>query len=255
MTDSNHTSHAGSAGALACAAILALSGSALAHPPDLPEPCVEDDIEASAEAAEPAVEDEAAAAESEASEAADADVPTPVAEPDAAAPPPCVPAKRSKRPAAKHEPPPEYDLPPIIKISGPPPGYGAPPPPGYGSLDGAGPDQVRTERFSTGLMVTGIVFIPVGALALGAGGFLVFGKDKLHDRHDDVRFEHWGPEDPADAKELGVGLMIGGGAALVSGIIMTAVGARKIAVVESEEASIKPTVSVTAGGGNLTWSF
>lgn len=119
------------------------------------------------------------------------------------------------------------------------------------------PFQVREERFSRGLIAAGATFIPIGALAMIAGttGYVAASGNEDVDCYDsygygcgDVGVDERG----AALSMMGVTL---GGVMVVGGIVMTALGAKKVQVLEPKVGSLAPRVDVGAGNASLTWSF
>jgi hypothetical protein len=104
-----------------------------------------------------------------------------------------------------------YQQPPVLMY---PPGTVAVPPPPL------------MKRRSTGLFVTGIVFIPVGAVTAIVGA-LVLGASKSIEGSSDTF-------DGSSSSGAGAGILVVGSALLVGGIVMTVVGGKKVPVDPNE---------------------
>ena len=115
-----------------------------------------------------------------------------------------------------------------------PPGSMPPPPP-------------VMKRRSTGLFVTGIVFIPVGALTAIVGGLIVAGSSASSDFTGD------GFEDTSSsASGTGTGVLVAGSALLVGGIVMTVIGGKKVPVDPNEARLLDPRHSPPAPRASVT---
>jgi hypothetical protein len=109
--------------------------------------------------------------------------------------------------------------------------YGPPPPPGGGP-----PQQVvmmyppgtvapppAMRRRSTGLFVTGIVLIPVGAITAIVGGLILGASSSISSSCGDPSFC-----DTSSGSGTGAGVLAVGGLMLVGGIVMTVIGGKKV---------------------------
>jgi len=125
--------------------------------------------------------------------------------------------KAPGKPAGAYYPPPPPGQPPVVMLYPP----GTPPPPPV------------MKRRSTGLFVTGIVFIPIGSIVTLAGTFLLVA----------------GGETGADVG--GPAVLCVGLATLTSGIVMTVVGGKKVPV-EPNTARLDPRHSPPAPKASVT---
>jgi hypothetical protein len=105
--------------------------------------------------------------------------------------------------------------------------YYAPPPGGQPVVmmypPGTVPPPPAMERRSTGLFVTGIVLIPVGAITAIAGGIILAGSAAIDSSCVDFC-------DTSSGSGTGAGVLAVGGLMLVGGIVMTVVGGKKVPV-------------------------
>jgi hypothetical protein len=125
-----------------------------------------------------------------------------------------------------------YPSGPAATGSAPPGYYGQPPP--------ALPPAPTMKRRSTGLMVGGIIAMPIGFILAIAGG-VIWGADSA--------FGGDGPTGP--------GLTIGGLALLGGGIAMTAIGAKKVPVNPDKQGSllVPAEVRIGLGSASAAWQF
>ena len=95
----------------------------------------------------------------------------------------------------------------------------------------------ESSRRSKGLMITGIVLMPVGAVATALGGVVFassFGEPQLETHCTDISTTpptgcttSEQSHDDDGMRHAGIALMVGGGVALAGGIVFTAFGASK----------------------------
>lgn len=91
----------------------------------------------------------------------------------------------------------------------------------------------RSERRSTGLLVTGLVLMPLGAIAIGTGVAIgVVNKGYKH-----------------DAAAPGIALLIGGGTFLLTGLVFTIVGGSHKS--SDDDEALAPRVQAVAGPGSF----
>jgi hypothetical protein len=131
---------------------------------------------------------------------------------------------------------------------GPPPGVGPQPvlipyPPGTV----APPPPMR--RRSTGLFVTGIVLIPVGAITAIVGGLILATSSSISSACGDPSFC-----DTSSGSGTGAGVLAVGGLMLVGGIVMTVVGGKKVPV-DPSTAILDPRHSPPAPKASITPLF
>ena len=165
------------------------------------------------------------------------------AAPPPAQPPPAQPTATA--PPGYGAPPPGYGAPPP-GYGAPPPGYAPPPayyypPPGYYGGQPL-PPPVPKERYSTGMMVSGIVLAGAGAFALLIGGAIFSAADRGQVVCDEFGCRN---ESNDDQKTTGIALMIAGGAGIAIGVPLLIVGARKVPV-ESAPAQSEPSAALRA---------
>lgn len=132
------------------------------------------------------------------------------------------------------QPPPGYY--PGPTATGPVTGYGGQPPPPL-------PPGPTMKRRSTGLMVGGIIAMPIGLICSLAGG-VIWAADSA-----------FGGEGPT-----GPGLTIGGLVLLGGGIAMTVIGAKKVPVNPEKQGSTLvtspvPEVKIGLGSASAAWQF
>jgi hypothetical protein len=91
---------------------------------------------------------------------------------------------------------------------------------------------------------------------VGALGFIM-GSVGLAAQSEDEDICEANPEAPeCDTDPLApVGLMVGGAAALMGGVVMTAVGAQSVQIVEPRYGSLAPDVIVAGSQVRLRWRF
>jgi hypothetical protein len=111
---------------------------------------------------------------------------------------------------------------------GPPPGVGPQPvlipyPPGT-----VAPPPAMHRR-STGMFVTGIVLIPVGAITAIVGGLILAASSSINSACSDPSF----CGDSSSGSGTGAGVLAVGGLMLVGGIVMTVIGGKKVPVSEA----------------------
>lgn len=128
-----------------------------------------------------------------------------------------------------------------------PPGYGAGTP-GYGPV----PVEPQTERRSTGLMVAGIILTGLGGLGT-IGGAIGTAVTATEDRTTYDYYTNSYSDDSGDPHPAPVGVLIGGGVFLITGIIFLIVGAPKVPVENAEAAKVEPLLG--PGFGGMRWSF
>lgn len=106
--------------------------------------------------------------------------------------------------------------------------YYAPPPGGQPVVmmypPGTVPPPPAMKRRSTGLFVTGIVLIPVGAITAIAGGIILASASATTSFGDSSGFT----TDTGSASGTGAAVLAVGGLMLVGGIVMTVVGGKKV---------------------------
>ena len=112
--------------------------------------------------------------------------------------------------AAYYPPPPGAQPPPGVMMY--PPGVTAPPP--------------AMQRRSTGLFVTGIVLMPVGALTAIVGGVMLATSSAIATVDGSGTFS----EETTSSSAKGTGVLAVGGLLLVGGIVMTVIGGKKVPV-------------------------
>jgi len=123
--------------------------------------------------------------------------------------------------------------------------------------------EVRTERNSLPLMVTGIAMATVGVAAIGAGTVMtVVGTRDCNSQANDQAFQAsnpalYGParqqcRDESDMLPRGLGAILGGAAFTVIGTGLLVVGAWKVPVAKSATA---PELKVGLGSVSLGWKF
>ena len=143
--------------------------------------------------------------------------------------------------ASAQQPPPAAAPPAAL-----PPGY-YPPPPAYPQPYGQQPYGVpplrATQRYSTPMMVTGIVLSSMGALVLASGTFAWFVRDGI-------------VCDSGSCGEHGADtvMMVVGGISTLAGIPLLVIGARHVPV-KPEESALVPAISVSPRGASLTFKF
>jgi hypothetical protein len=134
----------------------------------------------------------------------------------------------------------------------PPPGYYPAPPPSYGPSYGppyAAPTAYPTSRlYSPALLVTGIVANVVGTFAAGFGTAAYMNNDRRLPCFD----EFGSCDGPGHGVDTFV--MVAGGIAMLAGIPMITLGARRVRVLP-QDASLAPRIGLSPRGGTLTFQF
>ncbi len=177
------------------------------------------------------------------------------------------PAAAAAAPAPAPAPPPA----PAAPVLAPVPSYGPMAAPVYPPRGGHGAGDVPEvrQRRSTGLMVTGIVLMGVGAVSMAAGGAL-FAAGGGGDYDDCVEYSDYDYESGyyetdssgcggnSTMKTAGIGMLIGGGSAIGLGLFFTIFGASKkggAAASATSPATSVPDVAVGLGSARLRWAF
>jgi hypothetical protein len=141
--------------------------------------------------------------------------------------------KAPGKPGTAYYAPPPGAQPPVVMMY--PPGTVAPPP--------------VMQRRSTGMFVTGIVLIPVGAITALVGGVILAASSSVSSVN--------GPglsTDTGGASATGAGVLAVGGLMLVGGIVMTVIGGKKVPV-NSSSALLDPRHSPPAPKASITPLF
>ena len=126
-----------------------------------------------------------------------------------------------------------------------PPGYG-PPRSYYGppTPDPSTPPRDARRRYSTPMMIAGIVISAVGNIALGLGTTVYVISDSII-----CEAPGCGPSHGGDTA-----VMVAGGILSLAGIPLIAVGAHGVPV-KPNETALMPKISVSPHGASLTFSF
>jgi hypothetical protein len=120
------------------------------------------------------------------------------------------------------------------------------------------PPPPPRKRASVLMMVTGIVGVGLGATVAIAGSALAA---SAHDStiifcETSVGVSQCGRKDNGARMGAGVAMIVGGGIALVAGVPLWILGARRVPLDDKEkEPSPKPTVSIGPTSASLRWSF
>lgn len=136
----------------------------------------------------------------------------------------------------------------------PPPNYGTGTP-GYGSgtpAYGPAPPVQEYERRSTGLMVAGIVLTGLGGLGT-IGGAIGTAVTATEDRTTYDYYTSSYSDDSGDPHPAAVGVLVGGGVFLITGIIFLIVGAPKVPVENAEAAKVEPLLGPGFGGMRMSF--
>ncbi len=136
--------------------------------------------------------------------------------------------------AAYYAPPPGAGQQPVVMMY--PPGSVPPPP--------------AMKRRSTGLFVTGIILIPIGAITAIAGGIILASSSATSSFTDSSGFT----TDTGSASGTGAGVLAVGSLMLVGGIVMTVIGGKKVPV-EQDAALLDPRHSPPAPKASITPLF
>jgi hypothetical protein len=112
------------------------------------------------------------------------------------------------------------------------------------------------ERFSTPMMVSGIVLTGLGVVGLFAGAFM------LSESESNLECGYYGGTyvdscaDNEDQAATGTGLMIAGAVAAVVGIPLIVVGARKVPIKrEPQPTALRPDIRISHRTASLRWTF
>jgi hypothetical protein len=105
-----------------------------------------------------------------------------------------------------------------------------------------------TRLSSPALLITGIVATVVGSFAAGFGTVAYMNND-LKERCFDEFGSCGGPSHGVDTF-----IMVAGGIAMLAGIPMIALGARRVRVLP-QDASLVPAIGLSPRGGSLTFQF
>jgi hypothetical protein len=127
-----------------------------------------------------------------------------------------------------------------------PPGYYPPPPayaPPYGQQAYGVPPLRANPRFSTPMMVSGLVMSSMGALLLAAGTFAWVVRDGIV-CNTGTCGRHGGD----------TVMMVVGGVSTLAGIPLIVIGARR-GPAKPEESALAPTISVSPRGASLSFTF
>jgi len=149
-----------------------------------------------------------------------------------------------------------YYPPPSGKPGGgyyPPPGAAGPPPGMMMYPPGSVPPPPLMKRRSTGLFVTGIVLIPVGAITALVGGVMVAAADSTSFDFSDSDFGR--SSSSSSGSGAGVGVLAVGGLMLVGGIVMTVIGGKKVPVDPGAALLLDPRHSPPAPKASVTPLF
>ena len=125
------------------------------------------------------------------------------------------------------------------------------------------PEPEKKERFSTAMMVSGIVLAAAGVVGLFAGAAVYAEAKRDEDRIAPCAVPIEGgdpscpsPPDRDDEKAAGVALMIAGGVGIAVGVPLLIVGARKVKKDGSaEQPPAKASLHVGPRGGSLRLAF